>query len=61
MDLEQCVDMIKELASVYSQMAITSKISTNKVNKLKNILTEIEIYMVSIRKSVDQIKIKNKT
>ena len=62
MDLEQCVSMMEELSRVYKQIAITNKVPTNQINKLKHTLTELEIYMISIRKSVDQLKdkLKNK-
>ena len=62
MDLEQCVSMMEELSRVYKQIAITNKVPTNQINKLKHTLTELEIHMISIRKSVDQLKdkLKNK-
>ena len=62
MDLEQCVSMMEELSRVYKQIAITNKVPTNQINKLKHTLTELEIHMISIRKSVNQLKdkLKNK-
>jgi len=62
MDVEQCIDMMKELSRVYNQIAITNKVPTNQINKLKHTLNELEIYMISIRKSMDKLKdkLKNK-
>lgn len=53
MDTEQCIEMIKALSRLYKNASESINIPSSEINKLKHVLTEIEIYISSIRKSMD--------
>ncbi len=53
MDTEQCIEMIKALSRLYKNASESINIPSSEINKLKHVLTEIEMYISSIRKSMD--------
>jgi len=58
MDIEQCVEMMTSLRDTYTKFALSGNIKEDDVYKLKNVLIEIELSMVSIRKSVSILETK---
>ena len=53
MDTEQCIEMMKALSRLYKNASESINIPSSEINKLKHVLTEIEMYISSIRKSMD--------
>ena len=55
MDFEQCVEMMEHLRDSYKQMSSSNNISISDIRKVKHILTQLELSMISIRNSVDKM------
>jgi len=53
MNTEECLEMIKALNNTYQQVARASTPARKDVYKLKHLLTEIDMIMISMRKSID--------
>ena len=53
MNTEQCLEMIKALNNTYQQVAMSGTPARKDVYKLKHLLTEIDMIMISMRKSID--------
>ena len=52
MNTEQCLEMIKALNDTYQRIAMSGTPEKKDVYKLKHLLTEIEMVMISMKKSV---------
>ena len=52
MDIGQCVEMMESLRDTYTRFATSGGIKEREVYKLKNVLSEIELCMISMRKNV---------
>ena len=52
MNTEQCLEMIKALNNTYQQVAMSGTPARKDVYKLKHLLTEIDMIIISMRKSV---------
>ena len=53
MDTEQCVEMMKALSALYKRASESNNIPSSEINKLKHVLTEVEMFVSSMRKSMD--------
>jgi len=51
---EQCLEMMEALRDAYNRLS-TSVQQEEEKNKFKNILMQIELCMISMRKSVDKM------
>ena len=51
---EQCLEMMEALRDAYNRLS-TSVQQEEEKNKFKNILMQIELCMISLRKSVDKM------
>ena len=60
MDVEQCVEMMKELSNIYCQVLASGSISSEKKNLLKHTLTELELSMNTMRNCVKKMNSKKK-
>ena len=60
MDIEQCIEMINALRDTYKGMVSAGNIKKGDINRLKHTITEIELAMISMRKSVQELEIKLK-
>ena len=58
MDIDQCVEIITSLKDVYQRVAHSSTVPWEQVYKLKHALTEIELSMISMRKSIQTMETK---
>jgi hypothetical protein len=52
MNIEECVEMMEKLRQTYSSFAMRESVKENNFNKLKNVLLQIEMNVVSMRKSI---------
>ena len=52
MDTEQCVEMMKALSALYKRASESNNIPSSEINKLKHVLTEVEMFVSSMRKSM---------
>jgi len=55
MEPEQCVEMMKSLSEAYRRAANAGEIPSHKVYELKHVVTEIDMYVNSMRKSVENM------
>jgi len=60
MNIEECVEMMEKLRELYSSFALRESVKENNFNKLKNVLLQIEMSVVSMRKSIVEAE-KKKT
>lgn len=58
MDIDQCVEMISSLKDAYHRVAQSSAVPSGQVYKLKHAFTEIELSMISMRKSIQTMEKK---
>ena len=58
MDIDQCVDVLRSLKDAYQQISQEGDVSTNKVLELKHTVTELELLLISIKKSMKNIEAK---
>ena len=58
MDINQCVDVLRSLKDAYQQISQEGDVSTNKVLELKHTVTELELLLISIKKSMKNIEAK---
>ena len=58
MDIEQCIDMMRSLKDAYKRTAQSGGVPADKVFQLKHSVTELELLMISIKKSMKVIEIK---
>ena len=59
MDIEQCIEVMKSLKEAYQRVAQSGHISSDKVFHLKHTVTEFELIMISIKKSLEVIEEKH--
>tara|TARA_Y100000588_G_C14168764_1_gene888147 strand:+ start:79 stop:258 length:180 start_codon:yes stop_codon:yes gene_type:complete len=52
---DQCVEMMEALRDAYKKISRSTKPAKEEVLKLKNVLLQIELCMVSMRLSVDSM------
>ncbi len=60
MDIDQCIEMINALRDTYKGMVSAGNIKKGDINRLKHTITEFELAMISMRKSVQELEIKLK-
>ena len=58
MNLDQCVDIIKKLSETYMGTACAAIIDTEQAYRLSHALTEIEMHIITMRKSIQMMKNK---
>jgi hypothetical protein len=61
MNIEECVEMMEKLRQTYSSFAMRESVKENNFNKLKNVLVQIEMNVVSMRKSIVEAEKKKTT
>ena len=59
MDIDQCIEVMKSLQEAYQRVAQSGHISSDKVFHLKHSVTELELIMISIKKSMEVIEEKH--
>ena len=52
---EQCLEIMENLRNAYNNFSNSNNITYENKIKLKNILMQIELCMISMRKSVDKM------
>ena len=52
---DQCLEMMEALRDAYNRVSTSPNTAKEEKNKLKNILMQIELCMISMRKSVDKM------
>lgn len=60
MNIDQCVEMMESLRDTYTQIAGSGEIKERQVYKLKNVLMQIDLSMISMRRSVTILEKKLK-
>ena len=55
MNPDECIEIMKSLCDLYHRASETPIVSPHKAYRLKHTLTELELIMISIRKSVEKI------
>jgi len=60
MNLEQCIDIIKTLSETYMGTASAPVVDPEQTIRLSHALTEIEMYIITMRKSIKMMKEKTK-
>ena len=58
MDIEQCIDIMRSLEDAYKRIAQSGSVPSDKVFQLKHSVTELELLMISIKKSMKVIETK---
>tara|TARA_B100000029_G_C17019366_1_gene757936 strand:- start:306 stop:554 length:249 start_codon:yes stop_codon:yes gene_type:complete len=58
MNLEQCVDIMKKLSETYMGTASAPVADPEQTFRLAHALTEIEMYIITMRKSIQMMKEK---
>ena len=58
MNIDQCVEMMESLRDKYNQIAGSGEIKEAQVYKLKNVLMQIDLSMISMRKNVAALEKK---
>ena len=58
MNTEQCIEMMKALSNGYNRLSQSNNISSREVYKLSHVMTEIELSIISIEKSLAIMKKK---
>ena len=58
MNLEQCVDIMKTLSETYMGTASAPVVDREQAFRLAHALTEIEMYIITMRKSIKMMKKK---
>jgi len=59
MNLEQCVDIMKKLSETYMGTASAPVADPEQTFRLAHALTEIEMYIITMRKSIKMMKEKH--
>ena len=59
MDIDQCIEVMKSLKEAYQRVALSGHIASDKVFHLKHSVTELELIMISIKKSMEVIEEKH--
>ena len=59
MDIDQCIEVMKLLKEAYQRVAQSGHISSDNVFHLKHTVTELELIMISIKKSMEVIEEKH--
>ena len=60
MNLEQCVDIMKKLSETYMGTASAPTADPEQTYRLAHALTEIEMHIITMRKSIKMMKEKIK-
>jgi hypothetical protein len=60
MNIDQCVEMMESLRDKYNQIAGSGEIKEREVYKLKNVLMQIDLSMISMRRNVTILEKKLK-
>jgi len=60
MNLEQCIDIMKKLSETYMGTASAPVVDREQAFRLAHALTEIEMYIITMRKSIKMMKEKIK-
>ena len=55
MDVEQCLEIMKQLARFYQQVADTKNISEEDIIRLKHVALELELAMISVRTQINRL------
>ena len=58
MDLEQCLAMIKSLSDAYKRIALSTSPPQTELYRLKHLMTEIDLAILSMKKSLKAIEFK---
>jgi len=59
MDIDQCIEVMKSLKEAYQRVSQLGHISSDKVFHLKHSVMELELIMVSIKRSMEDIEEKH--